>query len=141
MMDISFIAGFGPIGTSDSRSRDFWIGSLGIQFDEPDAAYLHTERLAGAKAFAVWPLFQAAEAIFGSTEWPAEIPVPQAWVEFDVASSEAVKEAAQELAAGGHRLLRSVTLEEWGQWTSRLLSPEGLLVGITYTPWMHDQGE
>ena len=31
-----------------------------------------------------------------------------------------------------------ITLEEpWGQTTSRLLSPEGLLVGVTFTPWMH----
>ncbi len=28
--------------------------------------------------------------------------------------------------------------ESWGQTTSRLMSPEGLLVGITFfTPWMH----
>jgi hypothetical protein len=27
--------------------------------------------------------------------------------------------------------------EPWGQTTARLLSPEGLLVGVTYTPWMH----
>ncbi len=25
-----------------------------------------------------------------------------------------------------------------GQTTSRLLSPEGLLVGITFTPWQHE---
>lgn len=29
-------------------------------------------------------------------------------------------------------------LEPWGQTTSRLLSPEGLLVGVTFTPWMHE---
>jgi len=27
--------------------------------------------------------------------------------------------------------------EPWGQTVSRLLSPEGILVGIVYTPWMH----
>jgi hypothetical protein len=26
--------------------------------------------------------------------------------------------------------------EPWGQTVSRLLSPEGLLIGITFTPWM-----
>ena len=26
-----------------------------------------------------------------------------------------------------------------GQWTARVQSPEGLLVGISYTPWMHSQ--
>ena len=38
-------------------------------------------------------------------------------------------------------MLRGVTEEPWGQTTSRLLSPEGILVGITYTPWMHPAQE
>ena len=39
--------------------------------------------------------------------------------------------------AKGYRILRPARLEEWQQTTARLLSPEGLLVGIAYTPWMH----
>jgi len=35
-------------------------------------------------------------------------------------------------------VLRGAHEEPWGQTTSRLLSPEGLLVGVTFTPWMHD---
>ena len=35
------------------------------------------------------------------------------------------------------RLLREAREEEWKQTTARLLSPEGLLVGISFTPWMH----
>ena len=42
------------------------------------------------------------------------------------------------MQAGGHRLLREAHEEPWGQTTSRLLTPEGLLVGITFTPWMHE---
>ena len=75
--------------------------------------------------------------MFGTSEWPGDVPVPQAWVEFDVATAEAVAEAARELVGGGHVLLREVFVESWGQTVTRLLSPEGLLVGITYTPWMH----
>ena len=75
--------------------------------------------------------------MFGAPAWPPGIPAPQAWVEFDLATPEAVQQAADELTVAGHRLLREPVLEPWGQWTARLLSPEGLLVGITYTPWMH----
>jgi hypothetical protein len=50
----------------------------------------------------------------------------------------AVAEAAVELAARGHRLVRQPSVEPWGQTVARLLSPEGLLVGITFTPWMHE---
>lgn len=90
------------------------------------------------KAFALWPLDQAAESCFGADSWPQEIPAPQAWVELDVDSPEAVTSAIGELEAAGHRVLRGSREEPWGQTTARLLSPEGLLVGITYTPWMHD---
>ncbi|HEX6955381.1 MAG TPA: hypothetical protein VF156_10930, partial [Agromyces sp.] len=102
-MDIAFIAGFGPIGTVDSASHDFWAGALGIPFHENAPRYFHTEEVAGARAFAIWPLDQAAEATFGTTEWPADRPVPQAWIEFDVASPEAVAPAVDRAAREGPR--------------------------------------
>jgi len=37
------------------------------------------------------------------------------------------------------RLLTGVKTEPWGQVVARLLSPEGLLLGLTYTPWMRCQ--
>jgi len=89
------------------------------------------------KAFALWPLTQAAQSTFGTDSWPADIPAPQAWLELDVDSPEAVGAAVEELASAGHRVLRGATLEPWGQTTSRVLSPEGLLIGVTFTPWMH----
>jgi hypothetical protein len=33
-----------------------------------------------------------------------------------------------------------VKKEPWGQTVTRLLSPEGLLVGLTYTPSMRESG-
>ena len=92
----------------------------------------------GVKAFALWPLSQAAESCFGTTTWPADVAAPQAWIELDVESAAAVADLVAELEAAGHEVLRGVGEEPWGQTTSRLLSPEGLLIGITYTPWMHD---
>ncbi|MFC5789877.1 glyoxalase [Agromyces tardus] len=136
-MDIAFVAGFGPIGTADSASHDFWAGAFGIPFHENAPGYFHTEELPGVRAFAIWPLSQAAEATFGTTEWPVDRRVPQAWIEFDVASPEAVAPAVEELRAAGHEILVDAHLEPWGQTTSRLMSPEGLLVGVSYTPWMH----
>ena len=40
----------------------------------------------------------------------------------------------------GHRLLKEATEEPWGQTVARVLSPDRLLVGLTYTPWMHKTG-
>jgi hypothetical protein len=139
-MEIAFVAGFGPIGTADSSSADFWGGAFGIPFSE-DGGYFHTEQLPGVNAFAIWPLSQAAQATFGTTEWPADRPVPQAWIEFDVETPAAVGEAVEELRSSGHEILVGAHEEPWGQTTSRLMSPEGLLVGVSFTPWMHEPAE
>ncbi|WP_394554035.1 VOC family protein [Agromyces sp. MMS24-JH15] len=140
-MDIAFVAGFGPIGTPGTESHDFWSGALGIRFHENAPRYFHTEELPGVKAFAIWPIDQAAEATFGTTEWPADRPVPQAWIEFDVDSHEAVAPAVEELRAKGCEILVDAHLEPWGQTTARVQSPEGLLVGVSHTPWMHGSAD
>ena len=137
-MKVAFIAGFGPIIRDADAAGAFWGRGLGIEFAEPAPGYFTNDDLEGVNAFAMWPLSQAAEATFGTDAWPQDTPVPQAWIELDVESADAVAEAVAELRAGGHRVLRDAHEEPWGQTTSRLLSPEGLLVGVTFTPWMHD---
>ena len=136
-MKVSFVAGFGPIARDTEVSRGFWGAGLGIGLEEAAPGYWTNDDLEGVKAFALWPLSQAAESTFGSEAWPDDIPAPQAWIELDVESAEAVAPAVEELKAAGHRVLREAHEEPWGQTTSRVLSPEGLLLGITYTPWMH----
>ena len=130
-----FIAGFGPIASDVGQSRGLYEETLGIQFTVEDGEYRHTEKLEGAKTFAVWPLNQAAQSCFGRDEWPGDLPVPQAWLEFDV---ENVEEATSELEQKGYMLLVRNRTEPWGQIVTRLVSPEGLLVGLTVTPWMRE---
>lgn len=133
---VLFVAGFGPVVQDASKSRALYVDTLRLPFHESSGAYLHTEELAGTKAFALWPLSQAAESCFGTTRWPEELPVPQAWLEFDVSD---VGRATAELTRQGYRLLVSNRKEPWGQTVTRLLSPEGLLVGLTHTPWMRSK--
>jgi catechol 2,3-dioxygenase-like lactoylglutathione lyase family enzyme len=137
-MKIAFVAGFGPIIRDADQARSFWERDLGIALEEAAPGYFTNDDLDGIKAFALWPLSQAAEATFGSTDWPADLPVPQAWMELDLESADAVGAAIDEMAAAGHQVLKGAHEEPWGQTTARLLSPEGLLVGITFTPWMHE---
>lgn len=136
-MKVMFVAGFGPI-VRDAASRRLYGDDLGISLDAEADGYLHTEWLDGVKTFALWPLSQAAESCFGMPEWPADVPVPQAWLEFDVDDIEA---ATAEMQAKGYTLLVSARTEPWGQTVTRLLAPEGILVGITYTPSMRRNSE
>jgi hypothetical protein len=128
---VLFIAGFGPIVRDAGANRKLYSQALGIGFKEEAGGYLHTEALQGAKSFALWPLSQAAESCFGKDSWPDEIPVPQAWLEFDV---ENVERATAELESRGYRMLVKNRKEPWGQTVSRFLAPDGLLVGLTFTP-------
>lgn len=131
-MKVLFAAGFGPIAADVRSSRRLYRDSLGLPFEE-DGDYLHTDRVDGVKHLAVWPLTQAAESCFGTPEWPADLPMPQAWIEFDV---EDIDVATQELNDHGYRVLVAARKEPWGQIVTRLLGPEGMLVGLTVTPSM-----
>jgi hypothetical protein len=88
----------------------------------------------------VWPLRQAARACFGSDEWPAEFPIPQACVEFELADADAVSAAAAELEENGFPMLHPARTEPWGQTVARLLSAEGVVVGLSYASWLHPHG-
>ncbi len=101
----------------------------------PGVGASSSESIEGDKHFALWRLEDAADACFGTKAWPADLPVPAAWIEFDVAN---MADAVAELEAAGHRLLVTDRKEPWGQIVTRLLSPEGLLVGVTITPWMRE---
>jgi catechol 2,3-dioxygenase-like lactoylglutathione lyase family enzyme len=133
---ILFIAGFGPIVRDADASRKLYVEALGIPFKDESGGYLHTSALQGAKAFALWPLSQAAESCFGSPTWPGSVPVPHAWLEFDV---ESVERATAELESKGYPMLVKNRKEPWGQTVSRFLDSDGLLIGLTFTPWMRDK--
>jgi len=135
-IDVLFVAGFGPIVQDFDASKRLYKDVLGLPLEGDD--YLNTSRIDGVKEYALWPLSEAAESCFGTKAWPKDIPIPQAWLEFDVADVEA---ATRELEAQGYRLLVSARKEPWGQTVTRFLSPEGMLVGVTHTPWLRGEGE
>lgn len=135
-MKVLFIAGFGPVTADVEASKSLYADALGIRFKVEADEYRHTEELEGANTFAIWPLNQAAESCFGRGDWPADVPRPQAWLEFDV---DDVESATREMLDRGYKLLVSNRTEPWGQVVSRLLSPEGVLVGITFTPSMREK--
>jgi hypothetical protein len=132
---ILFVSGFGPI-VRDQASRELYVDMLGLPLKGDE--YLNSNEIDGVKEFALWPLSQAAESCFGEKTWPKNLPIPQAWLEFDV---EDVEKATEALKAQGYQILVSARKEPWGQTITRLLSPEGILLGLAYTPWLRGEGE
>ena len=134
-MKVLFVAGFGPIVSDMQASQAFYEKALGLPL-EGDETYLFTHSIDGVKHFALWPLTAAAQSCFEVDTWPESLPVPHGWIEFDV---EDVAAATMELENKGYRVLLVAKQEPWGQTVTRLLSPEGLLVGITYTPSLRQE--
>jgi catechol 2,3-dioxygenase-like lactoylglutathione lyase family enzyme len=130
-MKILFVANFSPIVTSMAASKRLYMETLGLPLE---GDYPMTEKLEGVKHFSLWSLSDAAKSCFGTDDWPSHVPVPQANLEFEV---DDVDSAAKELQAKGYTLLHAAKIEPWKQTIARLLSPEGLIVGVCHTPWLH----
>ena len=133
-MKVLFVAGVAPIVKDTAASAAFYRDAMGLPLEGDD--YLHTDRLEGTKHFGLWPLADAARSCFETDRWPDDVPIPQAVIEFEV---DDVAQAAAEMERRGYRLLTGVKTEPWGQVVARLLSPEGLLLGLTSAPWMRGQ--
>ncbi len=137
-MNIEFLATVAVIAPDPINSRNLYVEALGLPLQGEGDGYYHSEQIAGCKSFGIWPLSQAAQACFGTDQWPAGRPVPQVSIEFDVADAAAVDPAAGELEQAGYELLHGAREEPWGQTVARLQSPEGAIIGISYAPVLHD---
>ncbi|MGO8870493.1 MAG: VOC family protein [Acidimicrobiales bacterium] len=137
-MNIEFLATVAVIAPDPINSRNLYVETLGLPLQGEGDGYYHSEQITGCKSFGIWPLSQAAQACFGTDQWPAERPVPQVSIEFDVADATAVDPAARELEQAGYELLHGAREEPWGQTVARLQSPEGAIIGISYAPVLHD---
>lgn len=133
-----FIGAVGVITSSLAEGRALYVDAIGLPLDQADGTnFLHSEKLGGSRYFGVWPLSEAAKTCFGSESWPAGHPVPQLFIEFEVGSPAGVAAAASELESKGYGLLHGPRTDPWGQTVARLQTKDGLLIGISYVPWMH----
>jgi catechol 2,3-dioxygenase-like lactoylglutathione lyase family enzyme len=137
-VNVVFITSVAVVAADPPRSRELFVEALGLPLEaSPGDDYFHSERIGGSKHFGVWPLTQAAQACFGSDQWPADRPEPQVSIEFEVEDAEAVANAAEELRSKGFDVLHDARKEPWGQTVARLISIEGSIIGISYAPSLH----
>jgi catechol 2,3-dioxygenase-like lactoylglutathione lyase family enzyme len=138
-VNIEFLSTVAVIAPDPPQSRKLYVDAVGLPLGGDAGDYQHSEQIGGCRSFGIWPLSQAAEACFGTPEWPAGRPVPQVSIEFDVTDAAAVIPAAQELEQAGFALLHLPRTEPWGQTIVRLQSPEGAILGISFIPMFHDR--
>jgi len=137
-MDIRFVASVSVVSAHPVEDKRLFVDALGLPLQPAgveDSDYVFSEAVAGTRHFGVWPLAEAAMACFGQASWPDTHPVPQASIEFEV---DDVQAAAQELEARGYTLLHPTKTEPWGQVVARLQTPDGVLVGLSFAPWLHE---
>jgi catechol 2,3-dioxygenase-like lactoylglutathione lyase family enzyme len=125
------------VAADPAASRRLFIDALGLPLEGEGDGYYSSGNIPGSKHFGVWPLSEAAQACFGTPQWPAGRLIPQASIEVEVADAEAVAAAGDELQRAGYELLHPARTEPWGQTVARLLTGDGLIVGISYAPPLH----
>ena len=135
-MDIESIAGFATITKDPAASAALYVNTLGLPLKR-DGDYLSIDSYPGAHHFGVWPLAMSAQSCFGQDTWPDHVPEPDATIEFELRDPAAVQAAVDEMKALGQAFVHEARVEPWGQTVARFMSPEGVLVGLSYAPWLH----
>ena len=119
---VLFVAGFGPVVADRDKSDKLYrkVLALPLRHEQGYEGYWQSQCLEGVKHCALWP---------------AHLPLPQAWLELDV---EDIASATRILEQNGYALLTRLKEEPWGQTVTRFLSPEGILMAITHTPFLRE---
>jgi hypothetical protein len=74
---VQFLSTVAVIAPDPLRSRRLYVDALGVPLQRDAGAYQHSEQIGGCKSFGIWPLSQAAEACFGTTNGHLGVPCPR----------------------------------------------------------------
>ena len=94
-MSLEFLSTVAVIAPDPPLSGKLYVDALGLPLHGDAGDYQQSEQIGRCKPFGIWPLSQAARACFGTPERPAERPMPQVSIEFDVEDAAAVIPAAR----------------------------------------------
>ena len=120
---IRHMASIGEIVDDMAAAVAFYRDVLGLEVEWNEGTGYATAKVAGAMHFGIWSREAASRIPLGFT------------VEFEV---DEVQAAADTLESKGWKVLQAPRTEDWGQTTSRFLSPSGALCGVAETPWARD---
>jgi hypothetical protein len=128
-----FVAGFGSIVREREASRHFYGDDLGTRLDAEADGYLHTEGLAGGKDLRALAARASGGAVLRRPTVARTRPRPAR-----LARVRRGRSGGRDVGATHQGVcpLGRARVEPWGQTVTRLLAPEGILVGVTHTPSM-----
>jgi catechol 2,3-dioxygenase-like lactoylglutathione lyase family enzyme len=112
----------------------FYRDVLGLEVEWTEGTGYAMAKVPGVAHFGIWSRESAAEATLGDKEAASRIPLGFT-VEFEV---DEVQAASSTLESKGWQVLQAPRTEDWGQTTSRFLSPSGAICGVAETPWARD---
>ena len=131
---IRHIASIGEVVDDLDAAVGFYRDALGLTVEYESGSKYAEIKMPGTLHYAIWDRAAAAEATFGDAGEASKVPLGFT-VEFEV---DDVDEAAQAITSSGWHLAQPPKTEEWGQKTSRFLSPGGSLAGVVETPWARE---
>ena len=113
----------------------FYRDVLGLDVEWTEGTGYAMAKVPGAMHFGIWSREEAAEATLGDKEAASRIPLGFT-IEFEVDEVQAASDTLE--SNGVERVARAPRTEDWGQTTSRFLSPSGALCGFAETPWARE---
>ena len=131
---IRHMASIGEIVDDMETAVAFYRDVLGLEVEWNEGTGYAMAKVPGVVHFGIWSRESAAEATLGDKEAASSIPLGFT-VEFEV---DEVQAASSTLESKGWKVLQAPRTEDWGQTTSRFLSPSGALCGVAETPWARE---
>jgi hypothetical protein len=131
VMDVQFITSLAVITPDPSVSRRLDVDGLGLPFTAVEGdKYRRSEDIGRSKSFGVWPLTQAAQACFGTRDWPTDRTGAPGEHRVRGRGSFHRPSRRGRVEKEGFTLLHEAHTEPWGQTVARLQSSEGAIIGV-----------
>lgn len=128
---IRHISAIAEIVEDVDAAVDFYRNTLGFKVEhEPGSGYAILD-IPGVLHFGIWGREQAALTILGENANRDQIPLGFT-IGFEVDLVEGDTKVAQDK---GLTFIQPIKKENWGQTTSRFLTPSGALCEFSETPW------
>ncbi|HWD43089.1 MAG TPA: VOC family protein [Actinomycetota bacterium] len=136
-MNILFVASVAVVTADPPKSRKLFMDALGLPLEGQGDGYYSSGSIPGSNHFGVAAVGGGTGMLWhAGMAWPGG---PRASIEFEVENTDAVAAAGDELQRAGFELLHPARTEPWGQTVARLLTEDGLIVGISYAPVLHGE--